>query len=125
MDPVACQVLARCEPLSPDIACGDCSSRLQAAFIISLTAALRPGMPGRRERPSLPAFRRWMRMADKVKLEMQLAEAVASLAVRCGGYLEKIDGRAAVESPLAEVLCSVGYRVSGQALILRNRPEHA
>ena len=68
MDPVAAKVLARCEPLSPDIACGDCSSRLRAALVISLTAALRPGMPDRRERPSLPAFRRWLRTAGRVKL---------------------------------------------------------
>ena len=76
MDPVACQVLARCERLSPDIACGDCSSRLRAALVISLTAALRPGMPGRRERPSLPAFRRWLRTADKVKLVGRIAYRV-------------------------------------------------
>ena len=90
MDPVAVKVLARCEPISPDIACGDCSSRLRAALVTSLTAALRPGMPGRRERLSLPALRRWMHTADKVKLVGIIGCRVGCGAGEAPGYASRL-----------------------------------
>ena len=104
------KVLARCEPLSPDIACGDCSSRLRAAFVISLTYALRPGMPGRRERPSLPVFRRWMHTADKVKLVGIIGCRVGCGAGEAPGYASRLasntqERRIRVMEDAAQSLC--------------------
>ena len=122
MDPVAAKVLARCEPLSPDIACGDCSSRLQAAFVISLTDALRPGMPGRRERPSLPAFQRWMRTAAKVKRVGRIECRVGCGAGEAPGYDSRLasntqERRIRVMEGAAQSLCHLLHDAMSRMLM--------
>ena len=61
----------------------------------------------------------------RTEISHDLARAVYTTATRNGGYLEKIDGRPAVESHLAEALCAAGYRASGEALVARSRVGHA